>query len=52
MAAIHLKNLVKKVYGVTTSYTNYDDKKNAKEAAAEEQLEQDDPANLMDENGK
>jgi hypothetical protein len=47
MAAIQLKNTIKKVFG-SHSYTHYDEK----QKQDGEQLAQDDPANLIDEQGK
>lgn len=48
MAAIQVKNLIKKIYGAH-SYTHYDEKK--KEAQGE-LLPEDDPANLIDDQGR
>lgn len=48
MAAIQLKNIIKKVYG-SHSYTHYDEKQKQEQ---DEQLAQDDPANLIDEQAK
>jgi hypothetical protein len=45
MAAITLKNIIKKVYG-SHSYTHYDDKDQG------EVLTQEDPANFITEDGK
>ena len=45
--------MIKKVYGSTTSYTHYADaKEKSGEADKGEQLAEDDPANLMDDNGR
>lgn len=53
MAAIQLKNIVKKIYGSTTSYSSYKKQGAGEKAEADgEQLIQDDPANLIDDGGR
>lgn len=49
LAAIQLKNTIKKVFG-GHSYTHYDEKKQQQDNG--ELLPQDDPANLMDDQGR
>lgn len=49
MAAVTLKNTIKKIYGAH-NYTHYDSKSKSKNQADEgELLQEDDPANLIDE---
>ena len=54
MAAIQLKNIIKKVYGSTSSYSSYKKEQASEktERAEGEQLIDDDPANLLDDGGR